>query len=229
MLTVRKRLAPAQPGYLLLVIALLTPTVVRADLTTNNDPMTVARQGVNQAIAIFKDNSITLEARRERLRQVAGRFIDFEDMSRSVMGYHWRYLTPAQRAEFVPLFTGFIQDALLSRLHESTVQRIRQGVNNATVTFTKERFDGPDYAEVLTSVAVPTQQKDPLQVNLLMHRRDKAWRCYDVTIDAISVISNYRTQFNRVINEQGFPKLVDALRIKRAAFEQEMSRPDPRS
>jgi ABC-type transporter MlaC component len=131
--------------------------------------MAVAEEGVNQGVAIFKDQTMTLEVRRERLREVAGRFIDFEDMSRSVMGYHWRDLTPAQRAEFVPLFTGFIQDALLSRMHQSNVQRIRNGVESATIDFTKEQFDGPDYAEVHTTVLVPTEQKDPLQVTLLMH------------------------------------------------------------
>ncbi|HZP44547.1 MAG TPA: ABC transporter substrate-binding protein [Candidatus Binataceae bacterium] len=213
----------------LMLLALLPAIPVPADVAAADDPMAVARAGVDETIAIFRNPSMTLAVRRERLREVADRFIDFNDMSRSVLGYHWRELTPAQRAEFVPLFTGFIQDALLSRLHQSTVERIRQGVASATVTFTRERFDGPDYAEVFTSVLVPTAQQDPLQVTLMMHRTGTSWRCYDITVDAISVISNYRNQFNRVINEQGFPRLVEDLKLKRAAFEQEMSRPEPSS
>jgi phospholipid transport system substrate-binding protein len=58
-------------------------------------------------------------------------------------------------------------------------------------------------------------QNDPLQVNFMMHRTDNGWRVYDLSIDAISIVGNYRTQFDRVINRSGYTVLVQELKVKR--------------
>ena len=71
----------------------------------------------------------------------------------------------------------------------------------------------PKAAEVLTTLALE-DQKNPLPVNYLMHQSDGQWRVYDVTVDAISLIANYRNQFNRIINNQGYPKLIADLQAK---------------
>ena len=154
-----------------------------------------------------------LGQRREKLRKLAGTYFDFPTMARSALGYHWRALDNSQRAEFTTVFTAFIQDAYLSKLENSTVAKIRQESKAATVTFQGETFDGAEYAQVNSQVGLP-EQRDPLQVNYVMHRNAEQWRIYDITIDSISIIGNYRNQFNRVINNDGFPQLVAALRQK---------------
>ncbi len=70
------------------------------------------------------------------------------------------------------------------------------------------------------------EQKDPVQVNYLMHLDGGHWRIYDVTIDAISVIANYRNQFNRVINRNGYDQLVADLKSKQQQFRQTLDQPD---
>jgi phospholipid transport system substrate-binding protein len=188
------------------------------------DPMAVVQHGIDQVIVVFNDSGMPLATRRQKLRAVSEQYIDFADMARSALGYHWRQLTPAQRDEFVPLFGGFIQDAFLSKLKDTTVRFVQNETKTARITFQRERFDDPNYAEVFSAVAL-VDQKDPLQINYMMHRRGSGWLVYDVKIDGISVIANYRNQFNRVINNDGFDHLVAELTAKRAQLERLMNQP----
>jgi phospholipid transport system substrate-binding protein len=186
------------------------------------DPMTVIRTGLEQVIAVFNDQNMPLNQRREKLRSMSLRYFDFDSMAKSALGYHWRDLGPAQRSQFVPLFTEFIQNAYLSKMEQATVEKIRQEEKTASVQFLKQTYLGSDYAEVFTTVALQHQQ-DPLEVNYLMHQNDGQWRVYDLTIAAISLIANYRNQFNRIINNQGYPKLVADLQTKREQLRQYMN------
>lgn len=177
------------------------------------DPMTVIKNGIDQVIAVFNDQQMPLNRRREKLRSMSLHYFDFDSMAKSALGYHWRDLAPAQRSQFVPLFTEFIQDAYLSKMEQATVEKIRQEAKTAQVNYLKQTYFGSDYAEVLTTVSLE-DQRNPLPVNYLMHQSGGQWRVYDVTIDAISLIANYRNQFNRIINTQGYPKLIADLQAK---------------
>jgi len=189
------------------------------------DPMAELKAAIGEAIGLFKDQSEPLTKRRERLRALAMRRFDFPAMARSVLGYHWRELNAEQRGQFVPVFAAFIQDAYLSKLQDYTVKKVQDEVQTLSIQYTRETFDGPDYAQVNTFVRVK-EQNDPIQVNYQMHRDGGQWRIYDVTIDAISVIANYRNQFNRVINSRGYDQLVAELQVKRQQFRQTLdSRP----
>ncbi|MBF6558812.1 MAG: ABC transporter substrate-binding protein [Candidatus Binataceae bacterium] len=192
-----------------------------------NDPMRLVQGGVGEVIAVFNDKQMALRDRREKLRTLAGKYFDFESMARSVMGYHWRELTAAQRAQFVPLFASFIQDAYLSKLQDYTVQKVQQELLTVKVQFTHETFEDADYAQVFSNINV-TEQKDAIPVNYLMHLSHGEWKIYDVTVDAISVIANYRNQFNRVMNTGGFDKLVADLNLKLAGLQNDLENPPAR-
>jgi phospholipid transport system substrate-binding protein len=193
-----------------------------ATATPPADPITVIKTGVDQVMAVFNNQRMPLNQRREKLRSMSLQYFDFDAMAKSALGYHWRDLTPAQRSEFVPLFTEFIQDAYLSKMEQATVEKIRQQAKTASVQFLKQTYFSSDYAEVLSTVSLE-DYKDPLPVNYLMHQNDGQWRVYDVTVDAISLVANYRNQFNRVINNEGFPKLIADLQTKREQLRQYMS------
>ena len=107
--------------------------------------------------------------RREKLRSMSSQYVDFEGMAKSVLGNHWRDLTAAQRDEFVPLFSEFIQDAYLSKMEQATVEKIRQEANAANVRFLKQTYFSSDYAEVFSTVTL-RDQKDPLEINFMMHQ-----------------------------------------------------------
>ena len=98
--------------------------------------------------------------------------------------------------------------------NERRVEKIRHEAKTAEVKFLKQTYFGADYAEVFSIVALE-DHRDPLEVNYLMHQSDGQWQVYDVTVDAISLIANYRNQFNRIINNEGYPKLIADLEAKR--------------
>lgn len=158
---------------------------------------------VRQSLQILRNANAPVTQRRRDLRAVLEGHFDFTEMARSALGYHWRTLTPEQREEFTKLFKAFIEDAYLSKI---------QDYKGQDVQFLRERPLGGGYVEIDTKIL--QAGKDPIPVNYLLEQKDGGWMIYDVTVDAISIIANYRNQFNRVINDQGYPKLVSDLRAK---------------
>lgn len=228
-------------GVIFVVIATLFSATVCADpgvkidakgggfsSSAANDPMLQVKNGVSDVIDVFKAPNTPIKVRREKLCELGAKYFDFDSMTRSVMGYHWRELSSAQRVEVVSLFTNFINDAYLSKLQDYSVKKVAEELPTVNIQFTHEAFDGPDYAQVYSTITLK-EQKDPIDLNYLMHRTNGEWRVYDVTVDAISVIGNYRTQFNRVINDGGYAKLVAELRSKTLGLQEQLDNPNPTS
>ena len=176
------------------------------------DPMASVKAVVDQTIVVFKDKQIAEADRQQKLRTIAESRFDFGEMAKSAVGYHWRDFTPAQRSEFVPLFTKFIEDAYLSRIEEYSVEKVDQQIQSSVIQFNKETTDG-DYSQVYSTVVLK-DRNDPIQVNYQMRRDGNEWKIYDISLDAISVIANYRNQFNRVLNNGGYDKLISIMREK---------------
>ena len=100
-----------------------------------------------------------LPAEREvKLRAIAEKHFDFTYMARSVLGTHWRSITPAQRNEFVPLFENYVMDTYLSRLQSTNVEAAKRALKN------KVTYDAPGLATVYSTVQLETLA-EPLQVN----------------------------------------------------------------
>jgi len=196
-----------------------------AEQSAAKDPMARVRTGVADVIAVFRDPAMPLAERRQKLNALADKYFDFDAMARSVMGYHWRNLTPAQRAEFTPLFAEFIKDVYLTKMQDYVVKKVQEELPAVRFNYTREAFDGADYATVYSDVFLP-EQKDPIPVNYLMHRVNGEWRVYDLTVASIDVIANYRTQFNHAMNAEGFDKLIATVREKRQALRRQLAGPD---
>ena len=188
--------------------------------TSPNDAMASVKTVIDQSIVVFKDKQISAPDREQKLRGIAESHFDFREMAKSAIGYHWRTLTPAQQAEFVPLFTTFIEDAYLSRIESYSVEKVNQQIQSSMIQFVKETSTGPEYSEVYSTVVLK-DRKDPIAVNYLMRNDGGEWKIYDITIDAISVIANYRNQFNRVLNNDGYDKLVSIIRQKIQGLQQQ--------
>jgi len=196
----------------------LMPGPARAQATASAavmgaDPTAMVKAVVDQATAVVRDTQTPTANRDKRLREIAEANFDFADMARTTLGYHWRQLTPQQQAEFVPLFTSFMENVYLGKLQEYSVQKLRQSVNTSNVSFTGQQYDGADYAEVHSTVLLK-DQPPPIRVDYLLRRDGASWKIYDLDIDAISVMANYRQQFNRVLNNDGYAALVGMLRKK---------------
>jgi phospholipid transport system substrate-binding protein len=213
---------------LLMLAAVLGFSIGSAREATAADmgPMASVKSVIDQAIVVFKDHSLTPADRDKKLRTLAESHIDFERMARTAVGRHWRDFSPEQQTEFVPLFTTFIEDVYLTRIQEYTVGKVEETIQTSRIQFIKERMDAPDLAVVFSQVTLENRAK-PAEVNFLVKLDGADWRIYDITLDAISVMANYRNQFNRVLNDGGYDKLVSILRQKQQALGASMTTPNP--
>lgn len=168
------------------------------------DPMAVVRSVVDPALQILSDTQTPLRDRQEKLRALVSNNFDFTAMSRSALGYHWRDLNDSQRKDFTQAFTAFIQDSYLSKIQDYSGQQVQ---------FIGESQPDPGYAQVRSQLIQPGG-KQPVQVNYVLRQDNSRWLIYDVTVDNISIIANYRNQFNRVINRSGFDTLMADLKSK---------------
>ena len=180
-----------------------TGAVANAGVDAGNSPMAVTQNMINRALQIMANKSMPVRDRRLQLREAIESEFDFSEMSRSALGYHWRSLSPDDRSHFTQLFTAFIEDAYLSKIQDYSGQQVR---------FDGQTPLGQGYTQINTDIIQPG--KSSIAVNYLLVQKDGNWKIYDVTVDAISIIANYRNQFNRVINEKGFPQLMADLRAK---------------
>jgi phospholipid transport system substrate-binding protein len=179
-----------------------------APARAQSNPMDVVKATVSQALDVLRDQSTPLAQRQEKLRGIVSASFDFREMSRSAMGYHWRSLSPDQRQEFTHVFTTFIEDSYLAKINDYSNQRVDY--------LSWRNNGGPEYAQVKTNIVQTGKQ--PISFNFLLLNRGKGWKIYDVTVDAISIIANYRNQFNRVMNNKGYAALIGDLKNKQAAL-----------
>jgi phospholipid transport system substrate-binding protein len=173
-----------------------------------DDPMNVVKTTVNQALEVLRDKNTPLAQRQDKLRQIVAQTFDFTEMAKSGLGYHWKQITPAQQQEFTNAFIAFIEDSYLSKINDYRGQQ---------VNFLRATNEGPQYAQVATDIVHP-DGKDPIHVNYRLIQEGGTWKIYDVTVDAISIIANYRNQFNRVMNNKGYDTLIADLKAKQAAL-----------
>jgi phospholipid transport system substrate-binding protein len=172
-----------------------------------DDPQSVVQSTVNQALAVLRDTQTPLAQRQDKLRQIVSGTFDFTEMAKSALGYHWKQITPAQQDEFTKAFVAFIEDSYLSKIND---------YHNQQVAFLRTSNEGR-YAQVNTNIVYPNG-KDPIHVDYRLVREGGTWKIYDVTVDAISIIANYRNQFNRVMNNKGYDTLIKDLKSKQAAL-----------
>jgi len=172
-----------------------------------DDPMSVVKATVNQALEVLRDKSTPLAQRQDKLRQIVAATFDFTEMAKSALGYHWKQITTAQQQEFTTAFVAFIEDSYLSKINDYSGQQ---------VNFLRASNEGAQYAQVNTDIVQP--KGEAIHVNYRLLQEDSTWKIYDVTVDAISIIANYRNQFNRVMNNKGYDTLISDLKSKQAAL-----------
>jgi phospholipid transport system substrate-binding protein len=172
-----------------------------------DDPMSIVKTTVNQALGVLGDKSTPLSQRQDKLRQIVAATFDFTEMAKSALGYHWKEITPAQQQEFTNAFVAFIEDSYLSKINDYSGQQ---------VNFLRASNEGAQYAQVNTDIVQP--KGEAIHVNYRLLQENGTWKIYDVTVDAISIIANYRNQFNRVMNNKGYDTLIKDLKSKQAAL-----------
>jgi phospholipid transport system substrate-binding protein len=142
------------------------------------------------------------QERRATIRRVAEDIFDFTEISQRSLGVHWQSRTPAERQEFVALFTDLLERSYLAKIELYSGEKI---------VYAGE-VGGGDLVTVRTRIQ--TRQGTEIPVDYRMLRRGERWRAYDVAIEGVSLVGNYRTQFNKIVQTSSYPELVKRLRSK---------------
>jgi phospholipid transport system substrate-binding protein len=145
--------------------------------------------------------------RREQLTEVISARFDFAEMARRSLGAPWRRLTLPQRQQFVELFTDLLREAYVADI---------ESYKGEKVLYTRETQE-EEYAVVQTIVRSPEGTEYTFDYRL--HLMDGEWRVYDVVVENVSIVNNYRSQFARVINKSSYEGLIAALREKTSSKE----------
>ncbi|HUO65067.1 MAG TPA: ABC transporter substrate-binding protein [Terriglobales bacterium] len=190
------------------LLSTLAVTAVAPGATTG--PTEQLKTAIDQVLKILDDPALKPEARlperRKAIRRIADEIFDFEEMAQRALGQHWRPLTAEQRKEFIPLFAD-----LLDRAYISTIERY----SGEPIQYTAERVEG-DLAMVSTKIIA--QQATEIPVVYRMLRHGDRWLVYDVSVEGVSLVANYRTQFNNVIRRSSFDELMKRMRTRIEEF-----------
>jgi phospholipid transport system substrate-binding protein len=186
----------ARVFWILIVLFALSP----AHGAGAGPPSDQLRAGVDRVFKILGDPELEgdkkLNQRRIAIVIVANEMFDFGEMAKRSLGQHWAQRTLAERGEFIRLFTELIQRSYLSKVDQHGAEKmIVQG----------EKVDG-DYAVVRTTLPLGPGREMPIDYR--MHNTDDRWQVYDLSIDGISLVGNYRAQFNKVIRTSSYEALV---------------------
>ena len=174
-------------------------------------PTEQIRDGVDRVVKILRDPALSggnqVNQRRAAINVVAGEIFDFGEMAKRSLGQHWDKRTPAERAEFARLFTELIQRSYISKIdrHAASTQTTFRGETVAD-----------DYAVVQTTIPLSNGSAMPLDYR--MHNTRDHWQVYDLSMDGISLVANYRAQFNKIIRTSSYETLVERLKSNQAEF-----------
>ncbi len=147
--------------------------------------------------------------RRSAVRKIANEIFDFGEIARRSLGRYWQPLSEPQRSEFVGLFGDLLERSYISKIELYGGEKI---------IYNGERMDG-DLATVSTKIITKNGTEVPVDYRLF--RRGDRWMIYDINIEGISLVSNYRTQFNKIIQTSGYNTLVDRMKTKQTEFLEE--------
>ena len=171
------------------------------------EPLDKIHRTVDEVLTIVNNKAMQPQERQTQIRQaVLGRF-GFEEMAQRSMAQHWRTLTPQQRQEFVELFTDLLQRSYMNR-----IENYKAGPQG--VRYPKEDISG-DQAVVHTEI-MSERDPQPATVDYHLLHKDGDWKVYDIVIEGVSLVNNYRTQFNTIMLKDSYAGLVKQMRTKLA-------------
>ena len=172
-------------------------------------PTDQLKGAVDQIVKVLEDPGLKAQGRekerRAAIRREAETVFDFGETAKRALGRHWQPLAEKDRQEFTSLFSDLIERAYISKIERYSGERI---------TYTGESMDGA-VASVRTRFV--TKQGTEIPIDYRMQQRGDRWLVYDVVVEGISLINNYRTQFDKIIQTSSYAELVRRLKAAEVA------------
>lgn len=174
-----------------------------AFLAEAGEPTDVIRRSTDRVIEILRDPTLKedSELRDQKIWEVVSIRFDFEEMAKRALAVHWRDRTPQEQKEFVDLFGRLLQRSYSGKLAQYTDEKVE---------YLGEEIEG-SRAEVRTKLVSKAME---LPIDYRMLKKSSDWRIYDVVIEGVSLVNNYRNQFNRIVVSSGYKELVQRMRSK---------------
>lgn len=187
----------------LAVAFLVGASLAHVRAATTESPTEAVRATINEVIRILEDKRLQAADqrthRRRLLEDAIGRRFDYTEMSKRVLAAAWSTLSEAERVEFVALFRSFLSDRYASKI---------EGYSGEQVVYLAERREG-SFAEVRTKLI---SSKVAVPVDYRLMTKDGKWYAYDIVVDGVSLVRNYRSQFTNIIRTSSYQELVRKLR-----------------
>jgi phospholipid transport system substrate-binding protein len=166
----------------------------------------VVRSTLTKVFRILEDETFKdpakLIPRRHMLEDVIATHFDYTEMSKRALAAHWVPLTAGERTEFVELFKSFLSDRYAEKI---------EAYSGEQVLYLSERVEKDDYAEVRTELR---STKTSIPMDYRLQRKDGSWHAYDLIVDGVSLVKNYRSQFEKIIRSDSYQELVRRLRAR---------------
>lgn len=178
-------------------MALLLAAPAHAD-----GPLDTVRQEIQKVLDVLRDSALSAEVKKEKLRTFYGQMFDEVEFSRRTLGANWRKFNPAQQQEFVRLFRDILEKAYINKLLAYTDEKI---------IFGRETTLADDQAQVQTKV-VTASREIPIDYRVIL--KDGKWKVYDVIVENVSLVQNYRSQFRSILAKDTPDQLLEILRKK---------------
>ena len=192
--------------YLIQTIPSLFLIVAISGSALAAEPMEAIKQTTDKVLSIVTNPALRpaeKAAEKEKLiRQAVDERFDWEEMARRSLATHWARRTPEERKEFVPLLADLLERTYLKKVEDYSGEK---------VLYEGETKDG-DYAMV--KVKIVTKKNQDIPVEYRLKKEGNNWMIYDVSISGVSLVNNYRTQFNSIISQSSYENLVKRLREK---------------
>jgi phospholipid transport system substrate-binding protein len=187
---------------LFLVIGVTLPALA-------GEPTERIRQTTDKILSIVKDptlkNPLKAQERRRLITEAVNERFDWEEMARRSLGRHWAQRTAEEKKEFVHLYSELVERTYMSQV---------EGYSGEKVQYSGETEEG-DYAVV--KVSIITQKNKDIPVEYRLQEEGNEWLVYDVSVEGVSLVNNYRTQFNSIILQSSYENLVKKLKTKVAS------------
>jgi len=178
---------------------LMESSVSMAALPT---PLESVSGSVDKIFLVLKKKEMSLEEKRVAIRNLVNECFDFRTMSKQILGKHWQRATEEQRVEFIRLYTTLLQNTYLVLVEE---------YNDESVIYGKDEIRQEKFATV-DSIVTSSARKIPVEYKCILGK--DRWYIYDVVIEGVSMVSNYRNSFAGLIRQKGFDGLLQDLKIK---------------
>ena len=192
---------PIQLFCLFLCSFLLISITVQA-----GEPLTLIKKTIDDVIDILKNEELKKPDkgadRQAELRRVIGERFDYEEMSKRSLALHWKKISAKEKQEFIPLFSDLLERSYINKIESYTDEQI---------LYTNENIDD-GYAVVKTKIITKRNVEVPIEYRL--SKKNNQWRVYDVVIEGVSLINNYRNQFNKIIRQDSYQELVQRMKNK---------------